>query len=81
MLTTYSFITDLINSTRVRAAKSCDSTIQLPYNRHHVNRSPENAGNDDENNETLVQRQAKVDRNYDIIRNYNSIPIGSTAVV
>ena len=40
-----------------------------------------NTDNSDEHNETLVQRQVRADRNYDTLRNYNSIPVGSTVVV
>ena len=37
--------------------------------------------NDDEHYETSVERQAKADRNYDTLRNYNSIPVESTIAV
>ena len=37
--------------------------------------------NNDHHYETLVERQAKVDKNYDTLRNYNSIPKDSTVAV
>ena len=37
------------------------------------NRSPLNADNDDDHYEELVDRQIEADKNYDTIRNYNSI--------
>ena len=35
----------------------------------------------DEYYDTLIQRQANDEKNYDTLRNYNSIPIESTVVV
>ena len=36
--------------------------------------------NDDEHYKTLVEREAKADKNYDTLSNYHPIPIGSTIV-
>ena len=46
-----------------------------------LNRPPINTSNNDDHYETLEERQAKADTNYDTLRNYNSFPIGSTVEV
>ena len=46
-----------------------------------INRLPINADNDDDYYESLVDRQIKDDKNYDTLKNYNSIPTGLTVVV
>ena len=46
-----------------------------------LNMLPVNTENDDEHYETLVQQQAKTNKNHDTPRNYNFTPIGSTVVV
>ena len=46
-----------------------------------INRPPTNTNNDDEHYKTLAEIQTEADKNYDTLRNYNSIPIGSTAAV
>ena len=46
-----------------------------------LNRPPVNTDNDDEDYEKLVQRQVKTDKIYDALRNYSSIPKGSTVAV
>ena len=46
-----------------------------------LNRLPINTNNDDDHYETLMERQAKADKDYDTSRNYNSIPVVSTGVV
>ena len=40
-----------------------------------------NTDNNDEYDNTLLQRQVKADKNYDALRNYKTTPIGSTVVV
>ena len=40
-----------------------------------------NTDNDNEHYETLVQRQVKAAENYETLRNYNSIQLGSTVAV
>ena len=46
-----------------------------------LNRPLAYTDNDNGHSETLVQRQAKAYKSYDTLRNYNSIPIGSTIAV
>ena len=46
-----------------------------------INKAPVNTDNDDDHYEALVNRQMKVDKNYDTLRNYRYIPIGSTVAV
>ena len=46
-----------------------------------LNRPPVDTDNNDKHYKTLVQRQVRVEKNYDALRNYNSIPKGSTATV
>ena len=41
-------------------------------------RPPVHASNDNDPYEVLVERQTKVNKNYDTLKNCNSIPIGST---
>ena len=45
------------------------------------NRSTINADNDDDHYEALVARQLKAGKKFGTIRDYNSIPIGSTVAV
>ena len=45
-----------------------------------LNRPPINTNNDDDHYKTLVEIQSKAGKNYDTLRNYNLIPIGSTVV-
>ena len=46
-----------------------------------INRTPINANNDADNYEVLVERQARIDRDYATFRNYHSTPTGSTVAV
>ena len=48
-----------------------------------TNRPPINKNSDDDyyNYEILVGMQTKDDKNYETLRNYNSIPKGSTVLV
>ena len=46
-----------------------------------LNRPPVHTNNNDDHYETLVERQAKADKYYDTLRNYNSIQMGSTVVI
>ena len=46
-----------------------------------LNGPPINTNCSDDLNETLVERKAKTDKNYDDLMNYNSIPIGYTVAV
>ena len=46
-----------------------------------LKRPPVNKNNDDEHYETQIQRQAKTGKNSGTLRNYNYLPIGSTAAV
>ena len=45
-----------------------------------LNRLEINTNKDDTHCKTLLERQLKADKNYDILRNNNPIPIGSTVV-
>ena len=46
-----------------------------------MNRLPLNADNDNDQYAAFVERQTKADRNYDNLKDYNSIPTGCTAAV
>ena len=46
-----------------------------------LSRPPIHANSDNYHHETLVEIKSKAVRNYDTLRNYNSVPIGSTVVV
>ena len=46
-----------------------------------TSRAPIISNNNDDNYDTVVERQGKADKNYDTLRNYNYIAVGSTVVV
>ena len=67
--------------------KGIPSPVTLLFNCHIrgtmlvISMPPVNTDIDDEHHKTLVQRQVNAYKNYDTVRNSNSVPVGSTVAV